>query len=75
MTDQQAYDAIKFGTLANIDMMLSAWFCDNNGCGCAGCPFRDKGFKRDCPRHQVREALKKMETTDHQDNQEKEDTQ
>lgn len=61
MTDQQAYDAIKYGTLANIDVMLSAWFCDNNGCGCAGCPFREKGFQRDCPRHQVRNAIKELE--------------
>ena len=61
MQADQAYEAIKFGTLMNIDMLLSAWFCDNNGCGCAACPFRDKGYDMDCPRHQVRFAIKKLE--------------
>ena len=58
-TADAEYRAIQLGTLANINMLLSVWFCNNNGCGCAACPFGAAGLN--CPRHQVVEAIKKME--------------
>lgn len=58
-TADAEYKAIQLGTLANIDMLLSARFCNNNGCGCAACPFGAAGLN--CPRHQVIEAIKKLE--------------
>ena len=58
-TADAEYKAIQLGTLVNIDILLSAWFCNNNGCGCAGCPFGVAGLN--CPRHQVIEVIKKLE--------------
>ena len=58
-TADAEYKAIQLGTLVNIDILLSAWFCNNNGGGCAACPFGAAGLN--CPRHQVIEAIKKLE--------------
>lgn len=52
----------QIGTLRNIDLMLSGWFCDNNGSGCSGCPFRDHSQTKDCPRHQVKAVLDKIDS-------------
>ena len=58
-TADAEYKAIQLGTLVNISILLSMWFCNNNGGGCAACPFEEAGFN--CPRHQVIEAIKKLE--------------
>lgn len=58
-TADAEYRAIQLGTLVNISILLATWFCNNNGCGCAACPFGAAGHN--CPRHQVVEAIKKLE--------------
>ena len=58
-TADAEYKAIQLGTLANINLLLSVWFCNNNGCGCAACLFGAAGLN--CPRHQVIEVIKKLE--------------